>query len=467
MRGWGVVAAAVVVVVVMPSCGSSAKNGATGADGGGGGSGAGSGGSASGSGGGGSSGGGSGGGSGSSSGQSTGGASSGGGGACLGASALSALGKSHLIVGANMTAATAAAAPFDLQYQYISGGFSDGAGPCASCATGCTTQGTSCASSGPGCSWWGCWQNDQQAPGSFAQNYVGACAAESPSQLAMFTYYQIFQASGVAQGAPEVTQAATDATFMGRYFADWRFLLQGIGESVALLHIEPDFWGFAEQISEDATSLPAAVASANATDCGSMPNTIAGMGKCMIAMTRKYAPHALVGLHDSAWGTRVTVTANTDATFDVTAPARQTAAFLAACGEGDADFVVVETSDRDAGYQQSTGETNVWWDATNATLPDFHQDFAYVKALTEALNKPALYWQTPLGNTSLPNMNNAWQDNRVDYFFAHMDELAAAHAIGAAFGAGAGGQTTPETDGGNFVTKANAYYGSGGQSLCP
>ena len=32
-----------------------------------------------------------------------------------------------------------------------------------------------------------------------------------------------------------------------------------------------------------------------------------------------------------------------------------------------------------------------------------------------------------------------------------MSELAAAHAVGAAFGAGAGGQTTPETDGGNFV----------------
>ena len=59
-----------------------------------------------------------------------------------------------------------------------------------------------------------------------------------------------------------------------------------------------------------------------------------------------------------------------------------------------------------------------------------------MKALTEALSKPALYWQTPLGNASQNNTTNHWKDNRVDYFLAHMSELAAAHAIGAAFGAG-------------------------------
>jgi hypothetical protein len=126
----------------------------------------------------------------------------------------------------------------------------------------------------------------------------------------------------------------------------------------------------------------------------------------------------------------------------------------------------VETSDHDAGYLESIGQTNVWWDANNMTLPDFHQNFTYVKALTEALNKPALYWQTPLGNANQNNTTNHWKDDRVDYFFAHMDELAGAHAVGAAFGAG-GAMTLPETDGGNFVAKANAYFASGGQALCP
>jgi hypothetical protein len=391
-------------------------------------------------------------------------------GMCLGSSFLSAVGKNHLLVGGSMQPATASSAPFDMQYIYISGGLADGSGPCASCATGCTTGGgaKSCASSS-GCGWWGCWQYDMDPPGDYVRTFASTCAGEKPAQIPMITYYQLLQSSGVTEGAPEITSAATNATFMAKYFADWRFLLKQIGSGVALLHIEPDFWGYAEQLSSDPTTLPAAVASANGTDCGSLPNTIAGMGQCMIVMTRTYAPHALVALHASAWSTNIAVTANTNPSFDVAGEAKKTAAFLMACGESQADYVVVETSDRDAGYYQTVEMKNVWWDATNATLPDFQQDLTWVKALTEALSKPALWWQTPLGNSAQNNTTNHYQDNRVDYFLTHMDQLAAAHGVGAAFGAGAGDQTTPESDGGNFVTKAKAYFAGagGGQALCP
>jgi hypothetical protein len=390
------------------------------------------------------------------------------GGSCLGSSFLSAVGKDHLLVGGAMQAATAAMAPFDLQYVYISGGVADGSGPCTSCMTGCTAGGTTCASSGPGCAWWGCWQYDVPPPGDYVRTFASTLAMATPPQIPMITYYQLLQSSGVTEGAPEVNSAANDAAFMARYFADWRFLLKQIGGGVALLHVEPDFWGYAEQISEDATSLPAAVASANPTDCASLPNTIAGMGQCMIAMTRTYAPHALIGLHASTWSTNMDISLNTSASLDVATQAQKTAAFLSACGESKADFVVVETSDRDAGYYQTVEMRQTWWDATNATLPDFHQDFAWVTALTEALSEPALWWQTPLGNAAQNNTTNHYQDNRVDYFLAHMNELAAAHGVGAAFGAGDGNQTTPESDGGNFVTLAKAYFSGsgGGQALC-
>lgn len=391
-----------------------------------------------------------------------------GGGSCLGSTFLGAVGKSHLLVGGSMQPSTASSAPFDMQYIYISGGFDDGTGPCSSCATGCTTGGGAQSCTGS-CAWWGCWQYDLDPPGDYVRGFASTCAGETPPQIPMITYYQILQASGVTEGSPEVTTAATDAAFMGRYFADWRFLLQQIGKGVALLHIEPDFWGYAEQQASDPTTLPAAVASANATDCGSLPNTIAGMGQCMISMTHTYAPNALVALHASAWSTNIDVSLNTSTSLDVAGEAAKTAAFLSACGESSADFVVVETSDRDAGYYQTVEMRDTWWDATNATLPDFHQDFAWVKALTEALSKPALWWQTPLGNSAQNNTPNHYQDNRVTYFLTHMNELAAAHGVGAAFGAGAGDQTTPESDGGNFVSLAKAYFSSagGGQALCP
>jgi hypothetical protein len=186
-----------------------------------------------------------------------------------------------------------------------------------------------------------------------------------------------------------------------------------------------------------------------------------------------------VGLHASAWN----IASNTSRTTDVTVDARAVATFLAACGQSGADFVVVETSDRDAGWYQTTQSRNTWWDATDGTLPDYAQHLTWVKALTEALGTPALYWQTPLGNASQNNTTDHYQDNRVDYFFggsaagvqsgapsavpAHWSALAAAHVIGVAFGAGASAQTTPETDGGNLVAKTKSYVSSGGQPLCP
>jgi hypothetical protein len=48
-----------------------------------------------------------------------------------------------------------------------------------------------------------------------------------------------------------------------------------------------------------------------------------------------------------------------------------------------------------------------------------------------------------------------------------MGELAASHVVAIAYGAGIGGQTTAETDGGNLVAKTEAYAAAGGQTLCP
>jgi hypothetical protein len=266
-------------------------------------------------------------------------------------------------------------------------------------------------------------------------------------------------------GAPEV-QAVNNVAFMRRYFNDWRFVLGRVGSEVAFLHIEPDFWGFAQQVNEDPDAIPAAVATANPTDCGGEENSIAGLGRCMIAMVRKYAPNALVGLHGSGWATRFDVLLNRDSGFDVPFHGRRLGAFLAESGAGLGDYVVVDAADRDAGYYQSIGQ-NRWWDATNASLPNFQQAFAWGKALAERVGRPIVWWQLPLGHMALPNTANRWKDNRVDYFLTHVDEVAAAHGAGMAFGAGAGDQTTPETDDGNFVSRVLSYLQGGSGGACP
>jgi len=384
---------------------------------------------------------------------------------CLVGELLDGVGRDHILVGASMSDAVAQSAPFDLRYVYLSGGLFDGAAPCTSCASGCSSGGQSCANSNPsGCAWWGCWQYDQDPPGAYVRGFVAG--ETSSARIPMLTYYEILQSSGASEGAGEVA-AAADAALMGRYLADWRFVLQSIGQSLAFLHVEPDFWGFAEQVDEDPHAIPAAVASANPTDCAAQENSIAGLGRCMIAMVRKYAPNARVGLHASGWATRIDVLQNQSPTLGVPGEADKLGAFLVGCGAYQADFVVVDASDRDAGYYQDSIGLDTWWDASNTTLPDFVQAFTWSRALAERVGRPVVWWQLPVGNIALPDVSTEWQDNRVDYFFAHTAELAASDAAAMAFGAGASGQTTPSTDGGNLVAHTQSYAAAGGQAACP
>jgi hypothetical protein len=380
---------------------------------------------------------------------------------CLGSNLLDSLGKDHVMAGLTGEDASATAAAFDIRYQYISGAIADGAGPCGSCATNCTA-GNSCANADGGCNWWGCWQYDQDPPGAFVRDFVSKSAAAG--EIPMITYYVILQASGVNEGQGEVDELE-DGAFLSRYFADYRFLLQQIGSAKAIVHIEPDFWGYCEQSNEDPHAIPAAVPSANATDCGDQEASAAGLGRCFIAMTRKYAPNAKVSLHGSAWATKMDVLANDQASFDVVGEANKLGAFLSEAGP-DADLVVVDAADRDAAYYESIGRDD-WWDDTNATLPNFTQAFAWSKAVSEKYGKPNLWWQVPVGNMNQNNTTNHWKDNRLDYFYGHWNEVAASHGIGAAFGAGEGQQTMPETDGGNLISKQQAYAATGGQKLCP
>jgi hypothetical protein len=270
----------------------------------------------------------------------------------------------------------------------------------------------------------------------------------------MITYYLALQASGAAEGRAEVV-ATNDATFLRRYLADFRFLVEQIGTSRAFVHIEPDFWGYAQHENADPHAIPAPVQSASA-DCGTFENSIAGLGRCMISMVHRFAPNARVGLHASGWGTLMDALSNSSASFDVEAEARKLGAFMAECGAGEGDFVVVDASDRDAGWDQTQGE-NTWWDDTNATLPSFHQAFSWAKSLAERVGRPIVWWQVPVGNMSLPNTHQAYRDNRVDYFMTHLDEMRDAHGAAVLFGGGDGNQTTPDTDGGNLAGRVRTY----------
>lgn len=379
--------------------------------------------------------------------------------ACMASGVLSQLGRpGKLLVGADMTDSVAALAPFDIRYLYLAGGLADGDGTCSSCGS-CTAAGVSCST---GCGWWGCWQDPATPPGQYLRDLLAKAGAAG--MLPLVSYYEILQTSHVVEGSAEIV-ALQDAALLRRWFNDWRFVLQQIGNRAALLHLEPDLWGYAEKMNADPRLLAAAVTASNPTDCAGQQDSLAGLGRCAIAMVRKYAPGARVGLHASAWGSGIVGTDNRDPAVDMRAQGQRVADFLLACGGGDADFVVVEASDRDAGYYGTLGK-NTFWDASNATLPSFHQAFSWATALTERMGRPALWWQLPVGNMSLPDTANQWRDNRVDYFLQHPAEVAQTHAFGMVFGAGESHQTNPSTDGGNLVRRVQQLAAAGGQPAC-
>jgi hypothetical protein len=60
-----------------------------------------------------------------------------------------------------------------------------------------------------------------------------------------------------------------------------------------------------------------------------------------------------------------------------------------------------------------------------------------VRAFTVLTQRPVIVWQVPVGNQWFQTVNNTpnhYQDNRVEYFFSHIQELQSAGIVGLLFG---------------------------------
>jgi hypothetical protein len=179
----------------------------------------------------------------------------------------------------------------------------------------------------------------------------------------------------------------------------------------------------------------------------------------MIAMVRKYAANAKVGLHASTWATGIDVALNTNPSLNVAGEGTKVGAYLAECGP-DADVVVADIADRDAadgGHWMNTGDT----------LPSIRQVLVFEQAVSTRLGKPIVWWQVPVGNMNLANTSQHWRDNRLDWFLDNVAEVAQRGAVGVAFGGGQDSSTTPDTDSGHLYSRAVTYSGAAGQKLCP
>jgi hypothetical protein len=243
-----------------------------------------------------------------------------------------------------------------------------------------------------------------------------------------------------------------DSGYMSAYWSAAKLLFQRLAEfgKPAVVHIEPDFWAYAQQqSSQNPASMKVLIAS-QAPDCAALPENLIGMGKCWIKLARTYAPKALVGFHASQWAG---------------SPA-EIVSFFNAIGAADSDIVVMDMLDRDAGCFEAGQDPNCkrqgqfYWDETNASSPNFHEYLSYAKQVSDGIDKPILWWQVPFGVPSDTPGGTAghYRDNRVKYIFSHIDEFVAAGGLGVTFGTGAGNQTTWTTDDDQFKKAVTSYF---------
>ena len=276
--------------------------------------------------------------------------------------------------------------------------------------------------------------------------------------IPMFTLYQM------AQNGDGNLAGLTDSTFMGNYWSQVRLMFQMLGKygKPALVNLEPDFWGYVELQAKngDPTQMSAVVNTQ--TECAAQPNTAVGIAQCMLTMARTYAPKTLVGFPASFFGES----------------APTVASFMHVNGAQNADFIVAQTSDRDAGCFEAAspppectgrGSGPFYWDETNQTTPNYTQSLTNWGSYRSLLgnNLPIVWWQTPMGvpSTAPGGTYQHYRDNPVHYMLNNAGQYVNIGSVAAVFSSGATSQTTIATDGGQFQTLFGQYVKSGGSPL--
>lgn len=288
---------------------------------------------------------------------------------------------------------------------------------------------------------------DHDPNGSYVNMQADIAAARGV--VPMFTLYQ-----AAAWGERDY-EALQNPSFMTAYWQGAKLLFQRLAmfDKPAIVHLEPDLWGFAQQDgqNDDPASIPVKVGSV-LSECQGLPEDISGMSKCLIRLSRTLSPKVAVGLSASSFGAPT---------------AARVGQYLAKLGAAETDLTVVETLDRDAGCFEARVDPNCqrrdgvyYWDDTNTRSPSFKDHLTWAKTIRTTAGKPLLWWQTPLGvpKGAPGGAAGRYRDNRVKYIFEHPKEFVEAGGVGIAFGVGAPNQTTVKTDGGQFSSAIGGYF---------
>jgi hypothetical protein len=332
--------------------------------------------------------------------------------------------------------------PFDYTYQYLAGGVGPGSG-------------------------WQTWMPNATFP------LVYAKLATSEHHIPVLDYYMLLQSSGPCSNCSEAQKDLAhlnDQHVMADYFDDFATLMKRLGSGTwngvkgfggtVIVHIEPDLSGHAEEavldshecfgyctgVGNNPSLLRAAVASSGVGSVAGYPNTYLGFNLALLHLRDLYAPNVLLAYHLSNWSTRTDIGSSTNTHLNAAELGAKAGAFAAESGVAPVDgrtstynLVFNDVSDRDS---QVSG---IWWDATNRTYPNFARWESYVGSAAEVFKKPVFIWQVPLGNRWFRSENGSpghTQDNRIEDFFAHPQQLMNAGIAAVLYGSGIANSTS-------------------------
>ena len=356
-------------------------------------------------------------------------------------------------------AALARTARFGFRYQYLAGGVNTAGG-------------------------WASWNEN----GTFVSTYVEE--SQRNGMTPVFTYYMLLQSKpgGGSESEANFRNLRNRAT-MTAYFRDLRlFFARARGPRAVVLHVEPDFWGYAQQRApaDDAAKVHAVVPERAAKQ------SVAGFAQAIVRLRNRLAPNVVLAYHMSGWGTHHDITYEDPPASGVRQLAARSARFYRSLG-ARFDIAFADFSDRDAGfYTKVRGNPRAWF-----TPADFHRHALYASEFVRSARLRLAFWQIPLGNTKVRSLNNTWnhfQDNRVEWLLAdptraHLHEYLRAGVVAFLFGRGAEGATcacdaagdgitnpppvngnavrarSADDDGGYFRERARAYYARGAIAL--
>ena len=358
------------------------------------------------------------------------------------------------------------AAPFGYRYQYLAGGVNTGDG-------------------------WATWNPDGSFPTLYARESFAA------GQIPVFSLYTIHQSlPGRDDGSSDLGNLRNKAT-MRDWYADARLLFERLGKfrKPIVVHVEPDLWGYGQQASlrDDASTVPAAVASSGDDELAGLPDDMSGFARAVIRLRDRHAPRVLLAWHLSIWGTRTDVSIQDPPNRQVDAIAKRSARFFRSL-HAPFDLTFAEFSDRDAAFKEIIyGDGGVsWWNAA-----DFRRDVRFDRVFSRVARQRIVKWQIPLGNTLMRAMDDTWghfRDNRVQWLLGpsgrkHLRRYMPAGVIAFLFGGGADGTTcacdaqhdgvtnpkpkhgntrrslSADDDGGYFRARVRAYYRAGALRL--